>query len=297
MSKSAKAQVAKGGTVDNLRAFGVGVVICIVGTAGATGPEANVWFAVDGVAVVDGPVVGTTLGNGSEQYATSWAGPGNSWTLTCSVASDHSADPVANLIGWVTFQNNSAAPMNFEWAIDVPLCPGVHGASLVGGSASMTLTTVDAGSVSCYQEVPMLRAMANDTEVGLMFTCPGSMGTSGSGNMTSTASFGTPIPSAPGPELITVIGQREQFTLTPGDKVKMQFNFVFQDVAIGDVPTCGADLNGDGHINGMDLSLMLFHWGETPECAGGIAADVDADGVVNGADLALLLNTWGPCVP
>ena len=47
------------------------------------------------------------------------------------------------------------------------------------------------------------------------------------------------------------------------------------------------DLNGDGHVDGADLGLLLAGWG-----APGIA-DLNGDGNVDGADLGLLLAAWG----
>ncbi|MGA0287928.1 MAG: dockerin type I repeat-containing protein [Phycisphaerales bacterium] len=47
-----------------------------------------------------------------------------------------------------------------------------------------------------------------------------------------------------------------------------------------------ADLNGDGQVNGADLSILLAAWG------GGGIADLNGDGVVDGADLAILLADW-----
>jgi len=55
-------------------------------------------------------------------------------------------------------------------------------------------------------------------------------------------------------------------------------------------PTCPADLNGDGLVNGADLGLLLNAWGPF-----GTAADLNGDGQVNGADLGLLIAAWGPC--
>jgi hypothetical protein len=54
---------------------------------------------------------------------------------------------------------------------------------------------------------------------------------------------------------------------------------------------CEGDLNGDGRIDGMDLSRLLALWGLQDECA-----DIDNDGTVSGADLSTLLLKWGsPC--
>ncbi|MCH2144590.1 MAG: C25 family cysteine peptidase [Phycisphaerales bacterium] len=49
----------------------------------------------------------------------------------------------------------------------------------------------------------------------------------------------------------------------------------------------GPDFNGDGVVDGIDLSLLLGAWGTaSPEY------DLVADGVINGADLAVLLGEW-----
>lgn len=47
------------------------------------------------------------------------------------------------------------------------------------------------------------------------------------------------------------------------------------------------DLNGDGDVNGADLSILLSAWGQT-----GSIADLDGDGIVGAADLAVLINAW-----
>ena len=54
-------------------------------------------------------------------------------------------------------------------------------------------------------------------------------------------------------------------------------------------PSCSADLNGDGAVNGADLALLLGAWGSS---SGG-CADLNGDGTVNGADLAVMLGAWG----
>jgi hypothetical protein len=62
---------------------------------------------------------------------------------------------------------------------------------------------------------------------------------------------------------------------------------------VPDICQCTGDLNGNGVVEGADISVMLGFWGENP--APYPAADINADGIVNGADLAEMLGNWGPC--
>jgi hypothetical protein len=55
---------------------------------------------------------------------------------------------------------------------------------------------------------------------------------------------------------------------------------------------CPADLNGDGIVNGFDLSTLLTSWGK---CRAACAADLDGNGIVDGGDLGMLLSAWGGC--
>ncbi|MCH2144768.1 MAG: hypothetical protein MK082_06420 [Phycisphaerales bacterium] len=52
---------------------------------------------------------------------------------------------------------------------------------------------------------------------------------------------------------------------------------------------CPGDLDGNGAVDGADLTLLLGQWG------GSGSADFDQSGTVNGADLAQLLGYWGGC--
>ena len=49
-----------------------------------------------------------------------------------------------------------------------------------------------------------------------------------------------------------------------------------------------ADINGDGVVNGIDLSFVLSAWGACASCQ----ADINRDGTVDGFDLAVLLTAW-----
>ena len=55
-----------------------------------------------------------------------------------------------------------------------------------------------------------------------------------------------------------------------------------------EVEECPGDYNGDGTVDGADLTILLGDWG-------GSAADLNGDGNVDGADLTILLGAWGDC--
>jgi hypothetical protein len=55
--------------------------------------------------------------------------------------------------------------------------------------------------------------------------------------------------------------------------------------------SCPGDYDGDGQINGADLSSLLGAWN-----AKNSPYDLTGDGVVNGQDLAFLLGRWGACL-
>ena len=54
--------------------------------------------------------------------------------------------------------------------------------------------------------------------------------------------------------------------------------------------SCVGDLNGDGVVDGADLSILLGEWNQASE-----DGDLNSDGIVDGADLTILLGNWGPC--
>ena len=51
---------------------------------------------------------------------------------------------------------------------------------------------------------------------------------------------------------------------------------------------CTGDFNGDGVVDGADLTILLGGWGTA-------AGDLNGDGNTDGADLTILLGAWGLC--
>ena len=54
-------------------------------------------------------------------------------------------------------------------------------------------------------------------------------------------------------------------------------------------PANPADVNDDGAVDSIDLSVILGAWGSCTDCP----ADINSDGLVNGDDMTLLLAAWG----
>jgi hypothetical protein len=61
---------------------------------------------------------------------------------------------------------------------------------------------------------------------------------------------------------------------------------VNSDGTVGPPPAVFGDLDGDGHVNARDLTVLLAQWG------GPGSADLIADGIVGPQDLAALLTAW-----
>ena len=59
-------------------------------------------------------------------------------------------------------------------------------------------------------------------------------------------------------------------------------------------PTCPADFNRDGQVDGGDLARLLALWGA---CDDGCPEDLNGNGSVDSPDLGLMLGYWGPCGP
>lgn len=60
-------------------------------------------------------------------------------------------------------------------------------------------------------------------------------------------------------------------------------------------PPCVADLNADGSVGPVDLSVLLGSWGMDGSLGTGRPGDLDGDGVVGPQDLAIMLASWGDC--
>lgn len=70
---------------------------------------------------------------------------------------------------------------------------------------------------------------------------------------------------------------------------EIRFGTTWESVLPSLAPSCPADLDGSGTVDGTDLGLLLGAWGTAP------LGDLDSSGSVDGTDLGLLLGAWGTC--
>jgi hypothetical protein len=97
-------------------------------------------------------------------------------------------------------------------------------------------------------------------------------------------------------EACTGFTSRIQVTLTAGTYIVGAGGYAAANAGLGTLtisgpdgpPPCSGDLNGDGQVDGADLTILLGAWGTA-------GADLNGDGTVDGADLTILLGGWGAC--
>lgn len=96
----------------------------------------------------------------------------------------------------------------------------------------------------------------------------------------TTAAQSDAIPRSTAPN-----GARVCCSVTPNDGI-VDGPGATVSVIVGGV--AAGDVNGDGHVNGADITGILGVWGACSCCGG----DLNGDGQVNGADITTLLGNW-----
>jgi len=87
--------------------------------------------------------------------------------------------------------------------------------------------------------------------------------------------------------LASAYGQASTLDALAASTVMLEPGFLCVEAA--DIPIPG-DFNHDGHVNGIDVAVVLGNWGI---CSAGVCVgDITRDGQINGADLAILLSNW-----
>lgn len=162
--------------------------------------------------------------------AGSWGGLALDWNIV--------ANPDPFVFALIGVTNNTNATQTISLITTLPIAPAITPSSLIGGSTQGGLTAdADGGVLASVPGGFMYRAMIDGVAVGGIADLLGGVsvpvGPFLSGT-TGPASFGNPIPSAPGPAAFTTIGIEHTFTLTPGDRATFTSSFVVV------VPSAGA---------------------------------------------------------
>ncbi len=257
-------------------------------------PIATLTYRIDGAAPVSTDVVGVVLASGNAIFNKTFQV--GQFKVIFNYNADLNPSGIVSFNGTTTVENNSASTALFSTEFSAPICPKIEGSSNIGGSTTVKLTAnSDGGTLSCDSSQPWLTAaMANGIWAKKLYFCPFSMGKTGSGSTSTNLTWGTPIPSAPGPAFIDTIGHSSNFSLTPGDKVV--FTLIFASNGPIDDPLldpCAGDVDGNGVVDKDDLLLVLMNFGQGAQCGDG--ADTNGDGVVDGVDLSEVLSFWGNC--
>lgn len=158
------------------------------------------------------------------------------WSMLADPDNSRGAGGPVSLMAGITLQNNTNSTQTISLLATLPLSSALAPSTLIGGSASGTLTAdIDGGTMSNVNGAdPMYRAYIDGSALGGiadLFPFDSSI----SANPFSSAStgfsdFGQPIPSAPGPAVNASIGILLQFDVTPGELIGWTSNFVVQEI-------------------------------------------------------------------
>jgi hypothetical protein len=211
----------------SLRAFGrlaaIGAATIAIGAVSANADNGfTMELSVDGGAPILFDPTGDPVGDGVFNFAGQDLAPNYffSWDINAK------ADPFVS--GNVVFVNNSLSTLTFSLTIIQLVNPAVLPSSLMGGSVAGGLTTdLDGGSLASVGDTPVWNALIDGNVVASLLTNPFSVGNPGAGSAAiGPESFGTPIPSLPGPAALTSIAINLTFSLTPGDQASFTSIFV-----------------------------------------------------------------------
>jgi hypothetical protein len=171
---------------------------------------------------------GAQNSDGTYQYAGARTHDAN-WLLSWNYNVD--PDPAVN--GVFSITNTLGVTNSYTVIVTFPLSIPITPSSLTGGSVQggVTDNNGNGATLATAGTNPFYMSLIDGGNFKALFTSPQNLtvGAFLSGT-TGIASFGTPIPSFPGPAVNSTIGIRLQFTLTPGDSASFTSVFVAEPV-------------------------------------------------------------------
>jgi hypothetical protein len=247
-------------------------------------PGLDVHWSVNGNQSMRLAPAGQDLGNGTYAYDGAAQDPVTGLVLFYSFTGTNYPTPA--LEGNVSLFNFHLETV--EIAVEAIFTPGTSMSeeSLLKGFGVVGLTTGENGGMVTSSPPWLLQALIDGEAVGIgasMFYHPFQMGISGPGQASAFDEFGVLEPTV-GPPVQESIGMRMLFTISDTDSVAVTNDIV--------VVNCPGDIDGDGEISTIDLTILLGEWGP---CGADCPADLNGNGEVSTEDLLMLLEAWGPC--
>lgn len=263
---------------------GLAVSLAFGSVALAGEPGLDVHWSVNGNDSKRLAPAGQDLGNGTYAYDGAHQDPTTGLVLYYSFTGTNYPTPA--LEGHVSLFNFHLEAVEIE--VEANFTPGnsMSEASLLKGFGVVGLTTGEGGGMVTSAPPWLLQTLVDGEAVGIdasMFYHPFQMGSSGAGQAAAFDDFGILEPAL-GPPVQESVGTRMLFSISDSDSVAVTHEIV--------VVNCPADIDGDGSVSTIDLTILLGEWGP---CGPSCAADLDGDGAVSTEDLLILLELWGAC--
>ncbi|MGA0871725.1 MAG: hypothetical protein ACO3Y3_04765 [Phycisphaerales bacterium] len=214
-------------------AFGLAAVLSATGTVLADGPA--VTLSVNGTA---SSLSGTaTAAANVYNYTGSLTDGGGMWTTGFDFNASNMADMQTSFIsGNFVVINTGSATQDFEIVLTLPVVVTGSKMTLYGGSVAGSLIgDADGGSFGTIGSNAVWSASTNGMAIADLLTAPISVTTNPfQSALIGSASFGEPIPSAPGPNLMDSLEITLRFSLGAGDSA------AFTSILVAQVPAPGA---------------------------------------------------------
>ncbi len=153
-------------------------------------------------------------------------GPGGKWT----VQYDIEVDPDPYISAFFTIDNSgSNTAQDFTLSAVLPIAPSINVASLTGGSLSGSVIDFDGVGGASLDAIPgedIYMAMIDGVDYQGLNPSPLPI-VAGVGQTAplGEVSFGTPIPSQPGPPVLNTIGIETNVRLSPNDVAQLVVSF------------------------------------------------------------------------
>ena len=212
-------------SITSMRVFSAAAVlaaaVAATATAGNGVPAVEFDLSVNGEQEIFNPN-GTDVGGGVYNYMGSMIGE-TGWTFEY----DLNAKPDPFISGNIVFTNNTLETLTVSFTVILPVTPALS-SSFIGGSVAGGLTAgADGGTLSSTGGNAMWSALIDGNVVATLLDDPFSVSADPfQSAAVGPESFGSPIPSMPGPAINDTMAINISFDLTAGSQASFTSVFV-----------------------------------------------------------------------